>query len=235
MDFIRKLIADQGLVAGDRLPSESEIATMAGVSLMTVRRAMSELSTAGVLQRFQGKGTFVRSIRIQAESTIIGWLRETLALQGMVLETKILALREDIASPDVAVRLGIAAGTAVWTLIRLRHFDGVPAVREVAFFFLLFGDDLDLHLTSPETSLYVVLSTIYGLLESVEEQTLIARPATKGEARDLKIGAGNYVVEVTGVSTSLSGTAFDCFTMTFVASKFTFHLRTSPTADPIHP
>ena len=234
MDFIRQLIADRELAAGDRLPSESEIATMAGVSMMTVRRAMSELSSAGVLQRLQGRGTFVRSNRIQAESTIIGGLRETLALQGIVLKTTVLSLREERAAPATAERLAVAPGTAVWTLIRLRHFDGVPAVRELAVIPRILAPDLDRNLTSPDTSLYVVLSTQYGLLESVEEQDLIARPATKTECRDLRISLGSHVVEVTGVSKTLAGTAFDCFTMTFVANKFTFHLRTSPVADPVN-
>ncbi|MGC1238827.1 MAG: GntR family transcriptional regulator [Acidimicrobiales bacterium] len=233
MDFIRKLISDQSLGPGDRLPSESEIAVQAGVSLMTVRRAMAELSAAGVLQRSQGKGTFVRSNRVHTESTIIGGLRETLALQGIVLETKVLSLSEEEADVDVAQRLAIAPGTAIWSLVRLRHFDGVPAVREVAIIPRVLAPELDRHLASPDTSLYVVLSTIYGLVESVEEQTLIARPATKIERHDLGLESGSYVVEVTGVSTSLGGTAFDCFTMTFVASKFSFTLRSSPTADPI--
>ncbi len=57
---------------GDRLPSEQEIAAIAGVSLMTVRRAMSELAAAGVIQKIQGKGTFLRTTRIQTESTIFG-------------------------------------------------------------------------------------------------------------------------------------------------------------------
>ncbi|MDE3094257.1 MAG: GntR family transcriptional regulator, partial [Acidobacteriota bacterium] len=50
IDFVRQLIAENSLVPGDRLPSEVEIAAMAGVSLMTVRRAMSELVAAGTLQ-----------------------------------------------------------------------------------------------------------------------------------------------------------------------------------------
>lgn len=233
MDFIRKLISDQSLAPGDRLPSETEIATLAGVSLMTVRRAMAELSSAGVLQRSQGKGTFVRSNRVQTDSTIIGGLRETLALQGIDLKTTILSLSEEEASEEVAQRLTVAPGTAIWRLVRLRHFDGVPVVREVAIIPRVLAPELDRLLATPETSLYVALSTTYGLVESIEEQTLIARPATKVERRDLELESGSFVIEVTGVSTTLGGTSFDSFTMTFVANKFSFRMRTSLSADPI--
>jgi len=206
---------------------------MAGVSLMTVRRAMSELVAAGALQRIQGKGTFVRSNRIQTESTIIGGLRQTLALQGIDLETTMISLKEKNASPEEATRLSIPSGTAIWELIRVRRFDKVAAVREVATIPRILAPDLDAYLTSGDESLYSVLSTNYGLAESVEEQTLIARPATPIEAAELEIEPGSFVIEVTGVSITSSGTAFDSFQMTFVPSLFAFRLRTSPSADPI--
>ena len=46
--------------AGERLPSESELAKQFGVSIITVRNAVGELCKRGLLERKQGKGTFVR-------------------------------------------------------------------------------------------------------------------------------------------------------------------------------
>lgn len=46
--------------ANDKIPSESELCQMYGSSRITVRKALDELVTMGVLYRQQGIGTFVR-------------------------------------------------------------------------------------------------------------------------------------------------------------------------------
>lgn len=233
IEFIRKLIADNGLVPGDRLPSEVEIAAMAGVSLMTVRRAMAELVAVGALQRVQGRGTFIRSNRIQTESTMIGGLKQTLALHGIALSTTLISLEEDKADAERAKKLSIPLGTGIWKIVRLRHFDEVPAVREVAYVPRILAPDLDTLFSPTTESLYEVLSKFYGLSESLEEQTLVARRASSAEAADLRLAKDDFVVEVTGVSVSANGTAFDSFEMVFVPHMFAFRMRSTPTADPV--
>ncbi len=230
---MRKFIADNKLAAGDRLPSENEIAAMAGVSLMTVRRAMAELVAAGTLQRVQGRGTFVRSTRVRTESTILGGLGQTLALQGVALATELVSLTEEPADTEVAKDLSIPPGTSVWRLVRRRRFDDVPAVREVAVIPRILAPDLDQVFSAGSDSLYEVLSRTYGLTETQEEQTLVARPATAEEAADLSLERDAYVVEVTGTSITSNGAAFDRFEMVFVPHLFAFRLRTTPTADPV--
>jgi DNA-binding GntR family transcriptional regulator len=232
IDFIRKLIADRGLLPGDRLPSEVEIAAMTGVSLMTVRRAMSELANAGTLVRVQGRGTFVRSDRVQTESTIIGGLKATLDLQGVTLDTKLVSLTQVSAGEADAMTLSVPVGTTLWEMVRLRYFDGVPVLREKSSIPVILAPTLDTDF-SPETqSLYETLATSYGLVESNEEQSLIVRTASPDESNDLGLAANSYVVEVTGVSISSNGTAFDCFEMVSVPEKFIFRLRSRSSSDP---
>ncbi|MFD2332033.1 GntR family transcriptional regulator [Cohnella sp. GCM10020058] len=58
--FFLDEIAERRLKAGDRLPTELEIAEQFGVSRITVIRAMRELEHRQLLYRVKGKGTFVR-------------------------------------------------------------------------------------------------------------------------------------------------------------------------------
>ena len=45
---------------GDRIMTESELSKKYGISLITVRKAISLLTEKGLLIKKQGKGTFVR-------------------------------------------------------------------------------------------------------------------------------------------------------------------------------
>ena len=56
-----KQIADGHLRPGDALPPERNLAASLGLAVHTVRHALSELSQEDVVQRVQGKGTFVRA------------------------------------------------------------------------------------------------------------------------------------------------------------------------------
>jgi hypothetical protein len=53
-------MAQKGMSAGDRLPCEEELARMFSVSGITVRRTLRELAGDGIVERQQGKGTFLR-------------------------------------------------------------------------------------------------------------------------------------------------------------------------------
>ena len=49
---------------GGQMPSESELGQMYKVSRITVRRALKELAKEGMIEMRQGKGTFVKSARL---------------------------------------------------------------------------------------------------------------------------------------------------------------------------
>ncbi|WP_171904175.1 GntR family transcriptional regulator [Streptomyces abyssalis] len=59
-DSIRRQIVDGTLSAGDRLPTEPLLVAEYGVSRLTVRHALDVLQAEGLIERFHGRGTFVR-------------------------------------------------------------------------------------------------------------------------------------------------------------------------------
>ena len=59
VDQIAELIHAGQLPAGSRLPSVRDLSKELLVSLITIRRAYSDLETAGLILRRQGQGTFV--------------------------------------------------------------------------------------------------------------------------------------------------------------------------------
>ena len=58
---LERLILDGSLAAGERLPAERDLAEHLGVSRVSVRQALHELETRGLIDRKPGRGTIVLS------------------------------------------------------------------------------------------------------------------------------------------------------------------------------
>lgn len=70
-DSIRHQIDSGVLHHGDKLPSEQKIARDFGVAHMTVRSALNQLASEGLLQRVHGKGTFVQKLSDENEIPLL--------------------------------------------------------------------------------------------------------------------------------------------------------------------
>ena len=228
--YVEQLIADGGLVPGDLLPSYTELADQAGVSLITVRRALDELERAGRVRRHQGLGTFVARPRIVTEPARTGSLLGTLAKDGEPagrLETKVLELGQGRPSADLCQALRIEEGSPVWRLRRLRLLDSQPAVLETAVIPVALTPELDRLIDRLDGSLYDLLASEYGLTDSYEEQYLEVIGPTQEETRLLETPARAQVVRIRGLSTDSAGIPFDCFEQLYPANQFAFAISGS--------
>jgi GntR family transcriptional regulator of arabinose operon len=72
MEYLTGLITGGKLSAGNKIPSENELAEQFQISRHTVRKSIGELVSEGWLASSQGKGTFVRDSRKNRQSRIIG-------------------------------------------------------------------------------------------------------------------------------------------------------------------
>jgi DNA-binding GntR family transcriptional regulator len=230
MRVIQQYIAEHQLGPGDRLPAETELAQLAGVSLITVRRAMAEMANRGLVRREQGRGSYVEATLIDAETTRLGSLRETLGGHH-ALTTEVLGVVERAATEREQAALRLSRLGRVWEVTRRRLIDGEPAIVEVATVPTLRAPALDAALEAdPNVSLYRLLAERYGLEEGHEEQTLVVRLPDPTTRERLGLSPGDLAVVVTGVSYALDGQPFDAFRMAYDARRFAFHLRSTPQA-----
>jgi len=115
---------------GDQLPVEKDLAARYGCSLITVRRALDELTREGRLERTRGRGTFVTEPPIlQNIGAPVGFAEELRGL-GYTPYSVTVTARTEEASPAVAGALGIPAGRPVHYLERVRGADGMPMLLE---------------------------------------------------------------------------------------------------------
>ncbi len=228
--FILQYMDENKLQVGDQLPTEPTLASQAGVSLVTVRRALQELAAQGVIRREQGRGTFVARPRVRAETTRIGGLRNSLHLDARSsLQTRLLGCFPRRANEEERKALNLAEGALAWEISRLRLLNRRPVIWEVSTIPKLLAPDLGAYFEARDRrSLYDLLEEVYGLKEAREEQTLLCRPAQPREKELLDLLRFEWVVEVSGISYSTRQAPIDAFRMVFVAKSFAFRLATAP-------
>lgn len=197
---ILKDIESGTLVPGDVLPSERALAALHGLSRMTVRQALTDLVTAGILYREQGRGTFVSARKMQQRN--ISSFSETVREMGFTPSTKVSEF--DVIKPpdDVAGKLMIK-DVDVFRAVRVRLADTVPvAVEEV---FIPFHICPGLEKKDLQSSLYSVINETFGHRVGSADCAVSTQHPTSRQQEYLGISRNTPVLKIDTLYYSVSG------------------------------
>ena len=107
---ILKRISDQEWEVGEKLPSEAELSADYGVSRVTLRQAMAKLEQDKIIEKFQGKGAFIRSNPRQVvQNLVFPSLNAKERPETDPIVSRFLSC-EKITVADYAVRTGLGVG-----------------------------------------------------------------------------------------------------------------------------
>lgn len=222
--LVEQLIVERGLVPGDLLPSYTELADQAGVSLITVRRALDELEKAGQVRRHQGLGTFVAEPFRPAGPVSAGSLLQTLIKGGEspATQTRLLGLQRGEPSADLCQALRIEPEDEVWRLCGLGMLGREPVVLETSVIPVRLAPALDKRLGQSGRAPRDLLAAEYDLVTAYQEQYLEVTAPTGDEAELLELPLGVLVVRMRGLSVDGTNVPFDCFERSYPAGRFAF-------------
>ena len=130
---LRKEIMGDGLKPGDKLPSEAALATSFAVSRITVRHALAALTAKGLIEKVNGKGSFVtRPGRAPDLGPLTGF-NEAMRGRGLSAEGRLLWWGTIAAPQALAHALRLAPGARVGALRALRLVAGEPVALSVTY------------------------------------------------------------------------------------------------------
>jgi GntR family transcriptional regulator len=130
-DLLAKLRSGEW-APGAEIPPEPALCAHYRVSRGTLRRALGDLVSEGYLERFPGRGTFVRPPKL--ETGLAGSFgRFTVVGPSFEQRSRLVFCRRSRASAPVAAALKLASGAPIWHLERVRLAGGRPAALQASY------------------------------------------------------------------------------------------------------
>ena len=117
------MIRERGLKPGDQIPTEIELCELLGVGRSSLREAVAQMISHGLLLRVQGKGTFIRQISLKLQGGLDDLMSVTDMIRsvGAVPSTSRLEVENIAASESLAKKLGLKVGDPCVRIERVRR------------------------------------------------------------------------------------------------------------------
>lgn len=133
-NVLAQRILDGEYASHERLPSESELIKVFGVSRITVRQALRDLHGDGLVFSVQGKGTFVSKPKAVQDVQRLQGFGESMVPQGFEASTRMISLLETRPSQEVAEALGLKQTDSVVEIKRTRYLNREPISVDHSFY-----------------------------------------------------------------------------------------------------
>ena len=180
------------LEAGDCLIAERDLAERLDVSRVTVRKAISELVTAGYLIQRHGAGTMVcelpNSVLHKSLSTLNGFT-EDMKKRGLKPKSKLISRQQRQATEQEAEVLKLKPSDLICRLSRVRLLDDSPLAYEIAIIpASIIPESMEIN-----ASLYATLEK-ENMVPIRAKQSIRAVNASQKVAQALNIKTGDAVL-----------------------------------------
>jgi DNA-binding GntR family transcriptional regulator len=212
-------IAVGQLKPGDPFENETAVAERLQISRPTVRRAIQELVTRGLLVRRRGLGTTVANSKVHRRFELTS-LYDDLVRDGRQPRTTVLE-HEIVTDERAAAALDLTGDAAMLHIVRARHAGETPLALMNNWLPPAFSD-----LTREELEtqgLYAALRE-RGVRPVVAQQSIGARMPTSPERRHLEIRGSQPVLTMTRMAFDASGNAVEFGDHSYRASDYTIDL-----------
>jgi len=221
---LRERILDGSYPAHARLPAESELGAIFGVSRITVRQALSDLQKEGVIFKIPGKGSFVAKPKAFQQLTQLEGFGVAMSRMGYEIYNQVTSHKTVAATSQVAQQLQIAAGTEVTEIKRIRYLNREPVSLEVTYLAQDIGERLcreDL----ATRDIFLILENDYAIPLGHADLQVDAMLADDSLAHALRVEQGSAVLRIERLTHRADGAPLDFEYLYFRGDAFQYRLQ----------
>lgn len=195
---LRKKI-QQGLYKPhESLPSETKLMGFYSVSRVTVRQALRDLNTEGLIFSLPGKGSFVSRPKVVQNMQRLEGFGEVMSLNGFVTSSQVISTREYQAPETISRSLGIPAMSLVTEIKRVRYLSHEPVSVDISYFPEHIGKELVKHDLSVD--IFPLLENQLATPLGSADLSIDARFANAEMAAHLKVEEGSPLLLIERLS-----------------------------------
>ncbi len=225
---LQEQIKSGTLVPGNALPTEEELQRIYGVSRATVRQAVQQLASAGLVRLARPHGTFVTQPRLVEPLPALISFSDEVRRAGLTPSTRVLRVSRDPAPPEVRRHLDLAADATALCVTRLRLASDQPIALHTSWLTPSLGLDVDDDFSE---SLYGVLRA-HGAEPARAEQVLDAANATPDEAAALETPRRAALLVVSRVTYDGTDRPIEYVVGRYRADRYRYSMSLNATATP---
>ena len=226
-ELLRSQIRDHILKPGDPVPTELELQSKYNLSRTTVRQAMANLERDGIINRQQGKGTFISQPRkTQPDLWVLNSFSEEIRRDGGKPGSKVLQLVEIPVPTDIAAFLDVEKDYPLILYRRIRTIDDKPVGIHTVYLnkMIIPGLDPD-SLNTDNISLYDILEKDCHLKIGIADEVLESISADASIADTLGIPVGFPVMCIQRTTSTIDEIPFEHAKIFVRGDKFKYRAR----------
>jgi GntR family transcriptional regulator len=189
---------------GELIPNEFLLASEFNVSQGTVRKALIALEAEKLIDRQQGRGTYVA--RHTSETSLFHFFRMVgLDDRRVTPSSRVISQKLCVASKEIAQALDVEPGTRLHCITRVRDMRELPAIFERIYVPEALMPSLEIRPGATMVDeMYVIYQEHFGVTIAHASERLGAVSATREQARLLSIEDGAPLLEITRIGRNVT-------------------------------
>jgi GntR family transcriptional regulator len=214
-------LADGEWKPGERMPSEPALAARFGVAISTIRAGISDLAAAGIVTRWQGRGTFVARHDLHPQGFRFSNIYDARG-EKVFTRREVVSFRRAQADPESARMLGLDQGgpRSVYRIEAVLRSGADPvAAMELLLPVPLFPRLKAATFRQTGENLYALYQKAFGVTVVRMSEWVRARKSPAGLARMLRIAPGDPVLEVERVAYGFNDVPVEIRRRTYEATR----------------
>jgi GntR family transcriptional regulator len=219
-EVLRREIEEGRLSAGSQLPTEEELGDAFAVSRTTVREALRALAERGLIEKRQGKRSFVAAAKIGEILPSLSSFSAEMESRGFSVRTNVLDVTRMAPPRRASDALRLTDGGEVLRIVRQRFVDDKPLLVSTSY--------LSCDISAAEDfsgSLYRLLESRHGITITSGTATVEAGQAGEHESRLLGIDPRAAVLHISWLGIGEDGRPIEYSEATYRGDSYRYVIK----------